>query len=156
MKKKELKSRMFEECINKHQAVVNDFSKRIWELGQDTADRGADQNSLSKTAFGEQVMSELNSINKQLQFANDEIDLLYKMQNQNGHLSEHEQAELGAAVATDRGTFFVSASIEQFSVNGQVFVGLSINSPLFQAMKGRKTGDEFVFNGTTYHIKDIF
>lgn len=147
---------MLEECINAQQAVINDFDKRVWELKEEEALQENESYSLSKRSFDEQMMTEAASISKQLQFANEEMELLYKMQNQDGHLISHDAAELGAAVETDNGTFFVSVSIEHFSVDGKDFIGLSTKSPLFLRMKGKRKGESFAFNDTIYTIRDIF
>jgi hypothetical protein len=62
----------------------------------------------------------------------------------------------GAIVVTNRGTFFVSASLEKFTVDGKVYTGISLSSPLYQAMHGKVKGDTISFRGTSYKIKDLF
>ncbi len=49
----------------------------------------------------------------------------------------------------------VSASIEEFTVEGKSVFGLSVHSPLYKEMKGKKVGERFTYNTTTYLIKEI-
>lgn len=155
MDKKELKKKMLEESIKKHQTVINDFSTRISELKEEEENLEYESyNSMARRPYNEQVMPEVEAINRQLQFANEEMDLLYKLQNSEDVM--RNEVNLGAAVETDKGTFFVSASIEQFNVDGEEMMGLSTKSPLFQAMSGKKKGDTFSHNDITYKIRDVF
>ena len=45
---------------------------------------------------------------------------------------------------------------EVIVLDGEEMMGLSTKSPLFQAMSGKKKGDTFSHNNTTYKIRDVF
>lgn len=150
-----MKEKMLEASIKKHQTVIDDFATRIKELKEEEGSLGYETyNSMARRPYNEQVMPEMDAINRQLQFANEEMDLLYRLQNSGDIM--RDEVNVGAAVKTDKGTFFVSASIEQFNVDGEEIMGLSTKSPLFQAMQGKKAGDSFTHNDTTYLIREVF
>ncbi len=150
-----MKKRMLEESIKKHKSVVDDFSARISELREEEESLNYEAyNSMARRPYNEQVMPELEAIDIQLQFANEELDLLNRLKKSED--LTRDEVKLGAAVETDKGMFFVSASIEQFQIDGREMVGLSIKSPLYLAMEGKRKGDTFTYNNTTYRISDVF
>ncbi|MDJ1499066.1 hypothetical protein [Xanthocytophaga agilis] len=61
----------------------------------------------------------------------------------------------GAVVITDSIHFFIGVSIP-FKVNGEDFMAISTNAPIYSVMKGKKEGDTFSFNGKNYKIKQLF
>lgn len=142
-------------AIKKHKSVIDDFQVRIDSLlkSEPVVNEGAlDYGQQSLTA--ESIITEVNPLGDQLQFANEELKLLYDML---AHQDDvHEEVELGAIVVTDKETFFVSASIEGFTVDGKSVFGLSTEAPLYKAMEGKREGDSFSYNSNTYTIKEIF
>lgn len=144
---------MLDACIAKQQFLIDDFKERIRSLtapeglGNEEAYDHADLVSNSIKAL------EINTLNNELQFANEELALLESMR-----LTQdvaRTRVAPGAIVVTNHGTFFISASVEKFSAGGQAYMGISTGSPLFQAMEGKQSGDQFFFKGVTYKIKDI-
>ena len=68
----------------------------------------------------------------------------------------HEEADTGAVVVTDKRAFFVAVSTEEVEVNGFSIFGLSTQAPIFLRMKGKKSGDDFDFNGQHYKITQVY
>ena len=63
--------------------------------------------------------------------------------------------QLGTLVFTDKANFLITAGLGRVRFeNGDYFV-VSVQSPVAQAMIGKKNGVEFVVNGTCYQIKSI-
>jgi hypothetical protein len=89
-----------------------------------------------------------------LHFANHELDELRHIQNYEHEC--HSMAEYGTVVKTDKETFFISVGIEQFYVGDQLVYGISVQSPIYRAMKGKRVGDHFTLNGVSYLIEEIF
>jgi hypothetical protein len=149
-----LRRKILETCIRKQQLLIHDFRERIRSLIE--AEGLGNEESYDNTilAANQQKITEVNSINEQLEFVNGEMQLLENMRLTQDHL--RKTVSLGAVVVTNRTRFFVSASIESFEVEGVVYAGISANSPIFLAMKGKKTGESFRYNKITYKIKDIF
>jgi len=61
----------------------------------------------------------------------------------------------GAAVSFNGRHFIVAVSTTRFDVNGETFMGISTQSPIFQAMKGLQEGDMFTFNGQEIEIEEV-
>src|SRR5690606_14452820 len=99
-------------------------------------------------------VAEINTLNELLEFANSEMRILENLRET--EIIIRDIASPGAVVVTDRGIFFVSASLEHCRVNGDPYIGISINSPLYRAMEGASKGDTFSFKGTEYRIRDVF
>lgn len=154
MEKLALKNKLLTESIKRQQSLINDFNTRLADLK--VSERIAIEEELdeSRSSQKAQVDSEVMLLNSQLQFAKKEMDVLRSLTSTKSSLVDH--ADLGAVVVTDKGTFFVSSSIEQFKVDGKTYFGLSTQSPLFNVMKGKQKGDRFSLNNITYSIKEIF
>lgn len=154
MEKADLKRKMIESSIEKHKLIIDDFSIRIKELRHNDMIFNEGDFDLDISSYNYQSLNEANLIADQLEFANEELELLYRIKSFINTI--HDKVELGAVVETNNATFFVSASIEQFEVEGKEYIGLSTKSPLFLTMNGLKKGDVFEYNDLKYSILDIF
>lgn len=150
----ELKKKMLDASIKKHQAVIDDFQQNIKDLIASEGNINEEEYDLSQQEFNTEVMLQVNRIADQLKFANEEMVTLYDMMPTIGTI--HNSVQLGSTVVTDKDIFFVSASIERFEVDGMKAFGLSTESPLFNVMKGLTKGSRFSYGKDTYEIKDIF
>lgn len=150
----ELKRKTLAEAIQKHQQVINDFRAGITTmLDQEPVVNEDEMDYGDQAKNSESIITNVNPLGDQLEFANEEMKLLHAMQLHQD--DPHDRVELGSIVVTDKNTFYVSASIESFTVNGKKMFGLSTKTPLYQAMEGKKAGDSFSFGKTTYHIREI-
>jgi hypothetical protein len=149
-----LRKELLTACFLKQSALINDFKTRIETLLASEGlgnEEAYDNNQLSHSS---QRAEEVNALNQALEFANEELKILQHLATQTN--VTHIQVEAGSIVTTKNIKFFVSVSIEQFDVYGQVYVGLSTKSPLFLSMKGKRKGQKFAYKGTPYQIIDIF
>jgi transcription elongation GreA/GreB family factor len=62
------------------------------------------------------------------------------------------EIQLGDVVETDRGNFFVAVPADKFTIDGVSYRGISVESPLFQALKGKKNGDFVVINENRFTL----
>lgn len=154
IEKAELKKKMLAACIAKQQLLVDDFRERIKSLTEAEGLGNEESYDASELSIQSFRVSEINTLNQLLEFANQEMALLENLKIT--HDLIHDRAVLGAVVVTDNKTFYISASIENFSVDGQPYLGISAHSPLFQAMSGKRKGESFSFKGKHYKITDIF
>lgn len=67
-----------------------------------------------------------------------------------------EEIQLGDVVETDQGNFFVAVPADEFTVDGVSYRGISAESPLFQALKGKKNGDSVVINENRFILKNSY
>lgn len=150
----ELKKKILEAGIKKHQAVIDDFKLSIQEMLSSEGIINEEELDLSQQEFNTELVQKANEIAEQLTFANEEMKTLYNLMPTIGNI--HNTVQIGSVVVTDRDIFFVSVSIERFQVDGLKIFGLSVESPLYKSMSGKKKGDLFTYKNDSYTIKDLF
>ena len=64
--------------------------------------------------------------------------------------------EPGAVVTLGTRHVIVSVSTNAFDLDGVTYMGISPQSPIYQAMAGLSAGDSFAFNGRDVTIEDVF
>ena len=99
----------------------------------------------------EMMMQERNRLGKQLDIYTDQLTTLESIDPD----KSHDEVKHGCIVFTDKSTFFISSAIGQVNLNSQSVFAISNEAPIAKAMKGKKTGDVFSFNGATHTIKKI-
>lgn len=67
-----------------------------------------------------------------------------------------EEVAPGAVVGFGGRRFVVAVSTGRFSVGGQTYMGISVQSPIYNAMKGLCEGDSFDFNGREMDLDEVF
>lgn len=150
----ETKRHMIAACLLKQQLLISDFKKRILALLESDSqmtDSGYDNADIAAASTR---ATEINLLNEQLRFAEEELELLERMRNDPE--PGRDRVMPGAVVRTNHGTFFISVSIEKFSSDGNDYIGISTKSPLYKAMKGKAARDSFRFNGLRYQIQEIY
>ena len=120
--------------------------------------------------------------NTKVQAQTENIDLVYKSQNEANHeisnklaasLNEavrnltrlelielngdfSEKVEPESVVTTNQGIFFISVHTGSFEVDGKDVMGISPKSPIFLKMMDMKKGDSFRLRDIPYTIEDLF
>jgi len=61
----------------------------------------------------------------------------------------------GAIVTFDGRHLVVAVSTARFQVDGETYMGISPESPIFKAMDGLQAGDSFTFQGKEIEIEDV-
>lgn len=147
-----LRQLVIESGLEKQQRLIADFRDRIKDAMANDGNVNEESYDNHQQTFQAEVLAEVNLLADELEFATKELIEMKKID------PDHKpvQAEYGAIVETDVRTFFVSASLEEFMVSGRPFFGVSINSPIYQDMKGKRVGDSFTVRGTTYNIRKIY
>lgn len=67
-----------------------------------------------------------------------------------------ERVEPGAVVSFNNRHFVVAVSTTKFQVDGITVMGISVQSPIYQAMEGLKEGDSFTFQGREITLDEVF
>lgn len=147
------KHKVLDAAIHQHETVIRDFRERIHAMMQHEGNVNEEAYDSQTQAFQSEATTKVNLLSEQLEFANRELDELMRMKADMGSI--HDAVRRGSVVKTDRETFFVSASVERFQANGQSLFGLSVLSPLYLAMKGKKVGDVFTYGTTSYRVLDV-
>ena len=147
------KKAVLDAAIAKHLSVIHDFQQRIKDMMATDGNVNEEEYDSHSQAHNAEMVAEVSLLSDQLQFANHELEELRRLDNYMDH--SHSGVEFGTLVTTDKDIFFVSTSIERFSVEGKSIFGLSVQSPLYKEMKGKKVGDVFTHHNVTYHILEI-
>lgn len=61
----------------------------------------------------------------------------------------------GAVVSFGGRNFVVCVSTTRFEVDGKTYMGISMQSPIYLAMKDLRAGESFAHNGQDFEIEDI-
>jgi transcription elongation GreA/GreB family factor len=139
--------------IKKHLSVINDFQERIKDMMANDGNVNEEEYDSHAQSHNAETVAEVSLLSDQLQFANHELEELRRLDSYMDRV--HSSVEFGTLVTTDKDTFFVSTSIERFFVEGKSIFGLSVQSPLYKEMKGKKVGEVFTYNNITYRIVEI-
>ncbi len=81
----------------------------------------------------------------------EQLDILRKINPE----EESQNIEFGSIVITDRQKIFVAVGLGKIKVNGDTWFVISPQVPIFEAMKGKKAGDEFIFNNIKHKILQV-
>lgn len=149
-----LKKEIVQAGIKKHLAVMEDFRQRIKDITATDGNVNEEEYDSQVQSHNTEILAEASLLSDQLQFARHELEELKRIDSFLDR--KHIIVEFGTVVVTDKATFFVSVSIEEFDVNGKPMFGLSVQSPLYKCMRGKMVGETFTHEGTVYRIKEIF
>ena len=144
------KKEILEACIDKQNELIASFTNRIGTMEDDVMDRNHSA-SQSDNRSPERIEL-MNALGLELDFAKREMEFLKNLDAS----KEYETIEPGAVVVTEKMTFYICVSIEEFEVDGSKLFGISTKPPLYLEMNGLKTGDSFSFNKQSYIIKDVY
>ncbi|TMV07673.1 hypothetical protein FGK63_09395 [Ruegeria sediminis] len=61
----------------------------------------------------------------------------------------------GAVVKFSNRNFVVCVSTSRFEVDGETYMGISTQSPIYLAMAGLQKGELFTHNGTEFEVEDV-
>ncbi|VAW28645.1 hypothetical protein MNBD_BACTEROID07-168 [hydrothermal vent metagenome] len=150
MSKIELKKRLLKVCINRQQETAAELQHEVDETLRLSNEYGAPKDRYDP--FRTKLMNQNNLFAKQLSQANTLLVTLQKIPLD----KEITTVEFGAIVVTNKQKIFVSAGLGKVVLEGETFYAISPQVPIFQAMRGKKAGDTFTFNGQTFEIKDVF
>lgn len=66
------------------------------------------------------------------------------------------EIQLGDIVETDKGNFFVAVSADEFEIGGVKYRGISVESPLYQALRGKKNNDKVIVNNNSFILRNSY
>lgn len=145
-----LKKKLLEACEKMQKERIESIQSAM-----DEAQQTANEYGLPKDRYDSFRMQQLNKKDmfaNQLQKANSEFIALEKIND----LKDIKKVEFGAVVITTDQKLFISISLGKVEVGKDTFFALSPNVPIFEALKGKKKNDTFIFRGKTSKIIDIF
>lgn len=66
-----------------------------------------------------------------------------------------EQVAFGSLVITDQGNYFVAIGLGRIEVGNEPCFAISLASPIGQALKDKRAGDEVLFNGRSITVREV-
>ena len=157
MTREERRLRVIQACLSHQQHIANVAKQEMDSAQQQSNEYGANVDRYD--SYRTKMMRARDMYARQLSNANASIRYLQEAL----HLAPFSQAEHGAIVITDKQRFFLSIGAGKFVVNEsdsptgmQYYFAISAQTPIYLALKGKKTGDSFIVNGVTHTIIEIF
>ena len=147
---KELKERLLNKCIEQQQEVIRQLEQEINDAQKQANDYGQPKDRYD--AFRTKMMRQIELYAKQLDKAKIVINTLHKIPID----QEITSVEFGAIVITNKQNIFISAGLGKIAIDDKEFYAVSPLVPIFQALKGKQKGEEVVFNGNRFVIKEVF
>ena len=99
----------------------------------------------------EMLQQEINNLQRQLNEVLNQQAILQKIT-----ADPSEKVQNGAIVKTDKGLFYISASMGEIRSENQKVMTVSAESPLVKAMFGKKMGETFTINTINQTIENIW
>lgn len=150
MNKMDLKKRLLKVCTARQQKTAAELQHEVDETLRLSNEYGAPKDRYDP--YRTKLMNQHNLFAQQLSQANTLLITLQKITLD----KEITTVEFGAVVITNKQRIFVSAGLGKIEFDGDFYYAVSPQVPIFQAMRGKKAGDTFTFNGQVFAIKDVF
>lgn len=144
-----LKEQVLQACLLHQQESILRLKETVKELQESAnAEKGAGDEADS---MREQLLADVDMYSRQLDQASASYATL-KLIDPN---QLHSTVKHGALVITDKTSVLVGVSIGKVLVEGKTFFTISTDSPLYQAMEGKKKGETFAFRDQKQAVVDI-
>lgn len=143
------KQKLHDACLLQQKKEVENFENRVVSLKKDLNTFNQSASQSEERSAGK--MELLANYEKELNFSQMEMNQLQSLDPS----KSNSMVEPGAIVITDQLNFYISIPTDKIEIDGDTFLGISIKAPIYAAMKGKKKGDTFQFNETTYKITDV-
>ena len=144
------KKELFDACMQEQEKEVANFENRVNMLKKDLFEN---KESASQSSGGNAGRMELlANYEKELAFSQMEMNQL-KLSDP---LVANTMVGPGAIVMTEQLNVYISIPTDKIEINGENFIGISVKSPIYKVMQGKKKGDSFSFNERDYTILNVF
>jgi len=144
------KEKIIEIIRNKIADKIQTFEKLIAETRASNNETKSSMGDKYETSR-EMVQQEINNLQRQLNETVNQQALIQKITSE-----PSLKVQNGALVKTDRGLFYVAASVGEINIDQQKIMTVSAESPLIKAMSGKKKDDVFTINTVTQTIENIW
>lgn len=99
----------------------------------------------------EMLQQEINNLQRQLNESLNQLSVIQKISTE-----PSDKVQNGALVKTDKGIFYIAASVGEIMSGNQKIMAISAESPLAKAMLGKKSEEEFTINNIHQKIVNIW
>lgn len=146
----ELKEKILDACKMLQLKTIKNLKSEVEEAQNAANDYGLPKDRYD--SFRTQLLRKRDMFAQQLAKANQQLDLL----NQINPEKEYATVEFGAVIVTNRQNLFISIGLGKVQVDDQTYFAISPAVPIYRAMEGKKVGEGFSFNNTTYKIQELY
>lgn len=147
-----LKEQVLQACLMQQQESVQRLKETVEQVKESANEETAGSSTDDSDAMREQLHADLAMYARQLDQAKASFAAL-KLIDPNQATST---IKAGALVMTDKTNVLVGVSVGKVQVEGKTFFTISTESPLYQAMGGKKKGDTFEFRDQKQTILEVY
>jgi hypothetical protein len=145
-----LKKKLLDTCIALRTRDALDSENAMKELQKSANEYGMPKDRYD--SYRTQLLRRRDLFAEKVQSCLDDLKILRKI-----NLTEKKKSiELGSLVITNKHKLFVSVSLGKITLDGTLYMAVSPAVPIIQALKDKKAGEDFVFNGQKLRILDIY
>ena len=144
------KSKLLNIVRNKLLEKIQKFEKLIEETRASNSDTKSSMGDKYETGR-EMLQQEINNLQRQLNEALNQQAFLQKVNTESS-----AKVQNGALVETEKGLFYIAASVGEVICDNRKVMTVSAESPLAKAMAGLTAGQSFSLNNTSHTVKQIW
>lgn len=144
------KSKILEAVKSRIAEKIQKFEKLIEETRASNNDTKSSMGDKYETGR-EMLQQEINNLQRQLNESLNQQSIIQKISS-----DPSSKVQNGALVKTDKGLFYISASVGEIIVDQQKIMTVSAESPLAKAMYGLTENQNFSVNNVTQKIVEIW
>jgi hypothetical protein len=147
----DLKSALYKSCLQYAQ-------KRIG-TAQDALNSAQEaSNEESKSTAGDKHDTSRSMMQIEVEQASKQLKEAEKLRDELSRIIISKNSDVviaGSLIITSAGNYFISIAAGKIELEDEIYFAVSISSPIAQAMKGLKKGDQFQLNGKSILIEEV-
>ena len=147
-----LKKRLLEASTRVQSKLLNTLRETTQEQLQNIRKSVANEEAAVAESILEAEGESVSQRSEQVETTRRQLELLESMRVD----ALHEQVGFRSVVISDVRNFFVSTSLTDIQVGNLQFLGVALESAIFQELKGKREGESFHLNGQEYRIEAVF
>ena len=141
---------VFQAAETYYESLISEIRGKLAQ-SQEQLNQKDESTTLDDQAQAGQLNEDQHRESEQLTHAEAALNALKRID----HQDNHEVVQAGTVVHTDHGHFLVGVAVPHFEVEGEKYLGISKQAPIFAAMAGKKQGEQFEVRGITYTIEHL-
>ncbi|MBA3986203.1 MAG: transcription elongation factor [Flavobacteriales bacterium] len=145
-----VKKKLYEKCIELLNLQIDKYKKEM-EMIKEALEGENSQSDDDDGGKGEL----LNEIEKNARY----LDNTEKLKSQLSKIDifqEHDSVTNGSLVETENNFFFITIALGKLDLGDKKnYYSISTDAPIYEHLKGKKTGDSFSFNNMNYKILSV-
>ncbi len=146
------REKLIEVCRERIQKKIRSLKDAMDDLKNDLENESKSSAGDKYETGREMINIEWNKLSQQIVEFEKQIKTLNRIE----HMEPSESVRLGTIVNTGKAHYFISVPVGEIDLEDKNrYYAIGIQSPIGQAMIGKKKGDSFQFNNATSKIIDL-